>query len=80
MGTCRICGRDGIRERLDFGPQAIRNRFLRSRRRTGVHSPAGHRLCCGMCGPFNFVDPPPVGGTAPAIRLDQLQRARTPSR
>ena len=29
-GTCRICGRDGIRERLDFGPQAIRNRFLRS--------------------------------------------------
>ena len=31
MATCRLCRRDGIREWLDFGPQAISNRFLRSR-------------------------------------------------
>ena len=64
MGTCRICGRDGIRERLDFGPQAIRNRFLRS-----PEEPAyTHRLtigCCCACGTVQLLDPPPVAELCP---------------
>lgn len=70
MGTCRICDRAGIRERLDFGPQAIRNRFLR----TPEEPEYTHGLalgCCCACGMIQLLDPPPVSELRP--RFDWIK-------
>jgi hypothetical protein len=70
MGTCRICVRAGLRERLDFGPQAIRNRFLCS----SDESQYTHGLaigCCCACGTVQLLDPPPVAELRP--RFDWIK-------
>src|SRR5689334_17626978 len=70
MGICRICGRASIRQRLDFGPQAIRNRFLRSHEESEYR----HALavgCCCACGLMQLADPPPVAELCP--RFDWIQ-------
>lgn len=59
METCRVCGKSAIREWLDFGPQAIRNRFLH----TVEEQEYTHRLrlgVCRVCGTVQLADPPPV--------------------
>jgi len=64
MGICRICGRASIRQRLDFGPQAIRNRFLHSPEETEYR----HALavgCCCACGLVQLAVPPPVDELTP---------------
>jgi hypothetical protein len=64
MAPCRLCRRDGIREWLDFGPQALTNRFLRSldeveylhRCKLGV---------CRQCGTLQLESPVPVDEMRP---------------
>ncbi|MCE9563650.1 MAG: class I SAM-dependent methyltransferase [Planctomycetes bacterium] len=88
--NCRVCGRIGVREHLDFGPQAIRNRFLRS----ADELEFTHRLrigYCGSCGMVQLTDPPPVREVRPQFEwisyneperhLDELARvlAKLPS-
>ncbi|MFO0823444.1 MAG: methyltransferase domain-containing protein [Gemmataceae bacterium] len=66
MHNCRVCGRIGVREHLDFGPQAIRNRFLRS----SGELEFTHPLClgyCGLCGVVQLTDPPPVEEVRPCF-------------
>jgi C-methyltransferase C-terminal domain/Putative zinc binding domain/Methyltransferase domain len=56
---CRVCARPAVGEWLDFGPQAIRNRFLRSREEHEYR----HGLaigCCAVCGTVQLASPPPV--------------------
>lgn len=63
-GTCRICHRDDIREWLDFGLQAIRNRYLRSPGEKEYR----HALklgVCRQCGTVQLADPPPVAEVRP---------------
>ena len=64
MHTCRVCGRIGVREHLDFGPQAIRNRFLRSSDELEFTHPLSLGYC-GMCGVVQLTDPPPVDEVRP---------------
>jgi hypothetical protein len=64
MATCRICHRPGIREWLDFGPQALTNRFLRSPdEREYLH------VCkigaCRACGTVQLESPVPVDEMRP---------------
>ena len=59
MERCRICARPAMGEWLDFGPQAIRNRYLRSRE----ESEFLHALAigvCSACGTVQLASPPPV--------------------
>lgn len=70
MGICRICGRAAIREWLNLGPQAIRNRFLQSRdEREAAHALAVG--CCCACGMVQLADPPPVEELRP--RFDWIK-------
>ena len=62
--TCRICRRDGVRQWLDFGPQAIRNRFLRSREEPEYTHPLALGCCCS-CGTVQLADPAPVAELRP---------------
>src|SRR5947209_7797286 len=50
MAPCRLCRRDGIRDWLDFGPQALSNRFLRSADEGEFHHPCRIGVCrdCGL--------------------------------
>ena len=59
METCRICGQPAIGEWLDFGPQALRNRFLRSRRESEYSHPLAIGVC-SACGMVQLASPPPV--------------------
>lgn len=62
--TCRACGSVRVLEHLDFGPQAIRNRFLRASDEVEF----AHNLeigYCGSCGTVQLVDPPPVDEVRP---------------
>ncbi|HEX4610741.1 MAG TPA: class I SAM-dependent methyltransferase [Urbifossiella sp.] len=45
MSTCRICRRDGVRDWLDFGPQPLTNRYLRS----AAEPEFTHQLALGVC-------------------------------
>src|SRR5262245_10133609 len=59
METCRICAQPTIGEWLEFGPQALRNRFLRSR----DESEYTHQLAvgvCSSCGMGQLASPPPA--------------------
>jgi hypothetical protein len=61
---CRVCARPAIGEWLDFGRQAIRNRFLRSREEQEFR----HGLaigCCAVCGTVQLASPPPVSELRP---------------
>jgi hypothetical protein len=64
MDVCRICSRPAVREWLDFGPQAVRNRFLRSRDDREYTHPLAIG-CCRACGTVQLADPPPVGELRP---------------
>ena len=62
--VCRVCARPAIDEWLDFGPQAIRNQFLRSREEQEYR----HGLaigCCAVCGTVQLASPPPVSELRP---------------
>jgi hypothetical protein len=59
MATCRTCQRDGIRDWLDFGPQALTNRFLRSPAEPEYTHPC--RLgVCRACGTLQLEAAVPV--------------------
>jgi SAM-dependent methyltransferase len=59
MSACRTCERGRVGAWLDFGPQAIRNRFLRSPEEPEYTHPL--RLgVCRHCGTVQLADPPPV--------------------
>jgi len=64
MGTCRICDRGAIGDRLDFGPQALRNRFARLR---GEPEYLHHLVIgvCPLCATVQLVNPPPVDELRP---------------
>jgi hypothetical protein len=66
MGTCRICARAAIDEWLDFGPQALRNRFLRSRGEAEYTHPLAIGVCAA-CGMVQLDSPPPVCELRPRI-------------
>jgi C-methyltransferase C-terminal domain/Putative zinc binding domain/Methyltransferase domain len=57
--TCRVCGCDWAPEHLDFGPQALRNRFLRSPEETEFTHPLSLGVCCS-CGIVQLAEPPPI--------------------
>ncbi len=61
---CRVCANGRISDILDFGRQAIRNRFLQS-----PHQPEyTHPLQLGYCGTcvlVQLIDPPPVAELRP---------------
>jgi len=59
MHTCRICARGGVREWLDFGPQALRNRFFRSADDPEYAHPLAIGYC-NSCGIVQLASPPPV--------------------
>jgi hypothetical protein len=64
MDTCRLCCQDGIRDWLDFGPQAIRNRFLRSAEEHEYRHPLKLGVC-RLCGTVQLASPPPVAELRP---------------
>ena len=86
MATCRICNRDGIREWLDFGPQALTNRFLRSRDEAEYLHPCKLGVCRG-CGTLQLESPVPVAEMRPRFdwityneperHLDEVARVLT---
>ncbi|MBA4186957.1 MAG: SAM-dependent methyltransferase [Planctomycetaceae bacterium] len=64
MHICRVCEQLSVRTHLGFGPQAIRNRFLRSE----VEPEFTHPLslgCCSTCGTVQLIDPPPIDQVRP---------------
>lgn len=62
--TCRLCRRDVLRDWLDFGPQALRNRFLTSPDQPQYTHPLALG-CCPSCGTVQLADPPPVDELRP---------------
>ena len=62
--TYRVCGRDQLREALDFGPQVPRNRFLRTRDEVEFTHPLT-LACCAACGTVQLTDPTPVAELRP---------------
>lgn len=62
--TCRVCQQAAVGEWLDFGPQAVRNRFLRSAGEAEFTHPlaAGY---CPACATVQLADPPPVDEVRP---------------
>jgi hypothetical protein len=64
MATCRICARPGIREWLDFGPQALTNRFLRSADEPEYLHPCKIGVC-RACGTVQLESPVPVDEMRP---------------
>jgi len=86
MATCRICSHDGIREWLDFGPQTLTNRFLRSADEVEFHHPC--KLgACRRCGTLQLESPVPVAEMRPRFdwifynepesHLDEVARVLT---
>ena len=67
--TCRVCARVRAPEHLDFGPRAIRNRFLRSADEAEFTHPLSLGYCAS-CGTVQLADPPPVAEVRP--RFDWL--------
>jgi hypothetical protein len=62
--TCRLCGQSGISRWLDFGPQALTNRFLRSDEEAAFTWPC--RLgVCRACGVMQLESPVPVDEMRP---------------
>lgn len=59
MFSCRLCRRDGITEWLDFGPQALANRFTRSRDEAEYLHPCKVGVC-SACGTLQLESPVPV--------------------
>jgi len=53
-----------VREHLDFGPQSVRNRFLRSADELEFTHPLSIGYCCS-CGMVQLTDPPPVQEVRP---------------
>ena len=64
MSNCRLCRRDGIREWLDFGPQALTNRFLQSRDEAEYLHPCKLGVC-RSCGTLQLESPVPVAEMRP---------------
>ena len=62
--ACRICGSALAPDYLDFGPQAIRNRFLRAADDAELTHPLSLGYC-GSCGTVQLGDPPPVAALRP---------------
>src|SRR4051794_10407345 len=62
--TCRVCGRPDVRDHLDFGRQAIRNRFLRSADEPEFTHPLAVGYCVS-CGTVQLASPPPVDEVRP---------------
>jgi len=59
MDICRVCNRDGVRDWLDLGPQAVRNQFLTK----GNEHQFTHPLkvgVCRSCGTVQLASPPSV--------------------
>src|SRR5687767_8948993 len=76
MERCRICSRAEVRDRLDFGPQAIRNRFLRRSAECEYTHPLAVG-CCRACGTVQLADPPPVAELRPRfdwVRYNEPER------
>ena len=64
--TCRVCGLARVHEQLDFGPQAIRNRFLRSPSEAEYAHPLAIGYC-ESCGTVQLIEPPPVSELRPRV-------------
>jgi len=64
MHICRVCEQLSVRTHLGFGPQAIRNRFLRSIEEPEFTHPLSLG-CCSTCGTVQLLDPPPVDQVRP---------------
>jgi hypothetical protein len=62
--ACRVCGSALAHDHLDFGPQAIRNRFLRAADEAEVTHPLSLGYC-NSCGTVQLGDPPPVAALRP---------------
>lgn len=64
MATCRICAADGVGHWLDFGPQALTNRFPASAAEPDYEHPC--RLgVCRACGTAQLESPVPVDELRP---------------
>ena len=61
---CRVCGSKLSPDRLDFGPHAVRNRFLRSADESAYAHPLALAYC-GSCATVQLADPPPVSELRP---------------
>lgn len=70
MGPCRVCSQSGLSGWLDFGPQAIRNRFVHSMDEYQYAHPLRIGVC-RECGVVQLADPPPVAEIRP--RFDWIQ-------
>lgn len=64
MPDCRLCGKPGIRGWLDFGPQALTNRFLRSADEPEFLHPCKIGVC-RACGTVQLESPVPVDEMRP---------------
>jgi hypothetical protein len=62
--VCRVCESVCAPARLDFGPQAVRNRFLRSAGEAEFAHPLSLGYCAA-CGTVQLADPPPVAELRP---------------
>ena len=62
---CRVCSRE-VRDWLDFGPQAVRNRFLRSADEPEYTHPLRVGYCTA-CGTVQLADPPPADELRPRL-------------
>lgn len=64
MHPCRVCSRPAVRDWLDFGPQALTNRFLRSADEPEYTHPC--RIgACRHCGTVQLESPVPVAEMRP---------------
>ncbi len=57
--TCRSCGQNSVLEQLNFGSQALRNRFLLTADEEEYKFALGIG-CCNACGMVQLAEPPPV--------------------
>lgn len=64
MAKCKVCRHDGIREWLDFGPQSLTNRFLRSAGEADYTHPCKFGVC-RRCGTAQLESPVPVDEMRP---------------
>ncbi len=64
MATCRTCRRDGIADWLDFGPQTLTNRFLRSAGEAEFAHPCKLGVC-RRCGTIQLESAVPVAEMRP---------------
>ena len=70
MARCRICSEPAVREWLDFGPQALTNRFLTSRTEREFTHPCKIGAC-RHCGTVQLESPVPVDEMRP--RFDWIR-------